>query len=1267
MRIFFALLLISISLYADSSLWYTEEYPIYVDGNLNYIAYFLEAAAMLVQDTQFRQLSVVAVFFGMLAATLKIIQGGGLTNTAKTTASIVASLTMLFSPSEVHLIDTRVDQGYVLGTAACGGSDPYKKIDNVPWIIAFPASITTTIGDDIERLVGAVTSLNADISTVTANSIGYGNAQKVVENIFKHASMNVANSKDTRFAELAQFNLALTPYISSCVYKVASEDKTLDMFINPYGDYFDAYSPEKLKIDGAYANSFLINVNGTETCESYWNTNIKPKIAVFQDKVLEEAKKYFECLDPSVVAAGLSSAGLIPIGYVEDVGGTTTLEPLLQLKTFIANVASHDIIIDGVKRGGGVELANNLTAAKSLAKLQMEGAGQYKFFAQMLPNSMHFLLGIVMFLGIFVALSAMVRDYDQTLSIIGKYFLGFIALALIKISLQLVNNAVLYFESFKTADKMAFLNNNGASIGMMQNSLSDLATMTSVAGTIGTFLILAIPGIIFKGDFFSLMSGLSGPGQKYIGSDVDTATNSIAEKRSADRAISAIENDASAMKYFKDRGLSIPKGRGGLEYYNSYMSNLQQMGAGIGNAANMGMASDIAKGTAMQTSSSLNQMAGYGSVADMNSVSKVAVVDGQISGSTVNATASAYSAMNNGSGPNIDKIGKGSAAMNAGKLSSMEGIADGISNDKNGLSDYLSGSKMDGRVNANKTISKGEGFSNMNSSEQISLMKKVKENEAVNTFGGIESTNAEIKKHGNVQNAIQDMITSAQEKGITSNEHAKNLRGKYGKNLDDSDNGISLRETASTLDDRKLDEAAGSARAARSSKRAGVDFEQNAFASENLKNQAMTDTLNKQLKEGGAKDGLNSNMKELSDAIKELAKTQGTVAAGKTASEIAKVNTKGEDYFLEQSRKSGVEALGKLGLEYDNTKAALNHTGRIGDRTIADEIIRENTAIEGIKKGAVRAGSGVTDYLNKAIDGIETFSGLDINFDGKVGGNNVAETSTSDIVSTAAVTVAVGSEIVKGPGNGIIGKSVKGVHGKFKKLTGKSVPDSSDSTTDGTNNSSSTDNNTQNNKKAEVTESFHDESPRKTNFAGQPTSAHPINNTSIPQNDMGVNTNNGFFEKRWDSFTDALNGNGSARTRLSLAATGLILGSQSETFANTLNAIDPTQMIMGQDLGAGSDIPHYVPNSNAPGAPSQGWTNPNQSATMTAIQSDPMVNSGIAGHIQEEHQKNMDIKTTYAQSEIENLSTSSKKIANTVRELTKDKQLKRDEMTNAFR
>ena len=47
---------------------------------------------------------------------------------------------------------------------------------------------------------------------------------------------------------------------------------------------------------------------------------------------------------------------------------------------------------------------------------------------------------------------------------------------------------------------------------------------------------------------------------------------------------------------------------------------------------------------------------------------------------------------------------------------------------------------------------------------------------------------------------------------------------------------------------------------------------------------------------------------------------------------------------------------------------------------------------------------------------------------------------------------------------------------------------------------------------------------------------------------------------------------GNWKTKLGVTASALILGSQSETIANTLNAVDPMQMVIGQDLGKDSDI-----------------------------------------------------------------------------------------------
>ena len=163
----------------------------------------------------------------------------------------------------------------------------------------------------------------------------------------------------------------------------------------------------------------------------------------------------------------------------------------------------------------------------------------------------------------------------------------------------------------------------------------------------------------------------------------------------------------------------------------------------------------------------------------------------------------------------------GAALQSAGKLMNLKGMGDSVdkSIESNGFDDFMKGSEFQGRTNANKTIADGEKWKDLgdddNDPDKVALMKKVKENENVGTFGGINATNAEIHKHKDgVEGAIADMITGAQEKGIQSAIHASNLRDKYGAHLDSVDrtdgSGKKLAEVVQAMDKGKLDSDATS-------------------------------------------------------------------------------------------------------------------------------------------------------------------------------------------------------------------------------------------------------------------------------------------------------------------------------------------------------------------------------------------------------------------------------------------------------------------------
>lgn len=79
-----------------------------------------------------------------------------------------------------------------------------------------------------------------------------------------------------------------------------------------------------------------------------------------------------------------------------------------------------------------------------------------------------------------------------------------------------------------------------------------------------------------------------------------------------------------------------------------------------------------------------------------------------------------------------------------------------------------------------------------------------------------------------------------------------------------------------------------------------------------------------------------------------------------------------------------------------------------------------------------------------------------------------------------------------------------------------------------------------------------------------------------PSPDMGS------FGGRVDAAMDAINGGGSWKTKLGLAASAMILGSQSDVFANAMDAADPMSHLMGVSIDPSSDLDYAAANGMIP-------------------------------------------------------------------------------------
>ncbi len=635
-RLFLFLFVFVSSVYGGTGDFSTD-FPIYVQGDAGYIAYFLNAAAMLAQDDGFLHITEMAIMITVIVTGLQTFKMVNLSIPVKATATTVAGLSLMLSPCTVHVSDTRTN----LDVASCGTTRTYIKVDNVPYIIAFPASVTSALGDVFQQLISTATAVvtNATGNTVNLNAIspsgvGYGGLEKTYKAVLNNARLYNPEP------EVARFNKAFKMYLKECVWdKGITYGYVEDGFlIDPKGSWFYVLKPSNVPNDkngNVYANEkMLTNIDGNTsapiTCGEFWNNEIDAHYNSVTAKVINQANKFTpQCLNINQMSEGMQQIGWLSISDSNETS-LSNISHVNALKSFVINKAAQQTIIDASTEygGPGVDLANKLTLMQSDAKMQAEGAGAYKFFVDMLPKSMHFFYGIVLFLGLFVGISALAQTYDRAIQVYKMYFLSFFAYEAVKISMTIVSNGLTYFESAKAVDKLAAMNLNGASFANYFQNLNDIADMTAVGSTIGTMLIFAIPSIIMRGDFMNFLGSLGAPGQKYLGNDVDTSRSSVAERNAADIAQQEIGRNELATKRLKHMGFEVPAGIGALDYYNQIQSQMSKVSQSAAAMENMGSISDQSKAVMAQAQKQISANAQLGATVTNQQATDSGIVAG---------------------------------------------------------------------------------------------------------------------------------------------------------------------------------------------------------------------------------------------------------------------------------------------------------------------------------------------------------------------------------------------------------------------------------------------------------------------------------------------------------------------------------------------------------------------------------------------------------------------------------------------------------------
>ena len=349
---------------------------------------------------------------------------------------------------------------------------------------------------------------------------------------------------------------------------------------------------------------------------------------------------------------------------------------------------------------------------------------------------------------------------------------------------------------------------------------------------------------------------------------------------------------------------------------------------------------DFLKGSEVKTAQSTMESVGYGSRVDKKKAMNVSHDDGLIAGSTTNNIDDRREDLKNSNKPDIkwdsERIGGGNAISKVHGETKSQGIFNSLEKNDGTIDKAFiassSGNEFAARMEENKSLGIGKKWKDMSDAEKISFMSKQQENSEADAFSGVEAKNAGIHKHhrkggSDIDNFIEDAITTSQEKELSASKHAENMRETYGQDLKDSsklyskeevktaedikkkaestiasdtateaektlakndlkkannvlehkDDAISLSGTTSALDQSKIDSIKGQALAVKENVGKGVNYAENAMYGEESKQQTTQAKINTQ-------GGINSAVAtDVAESTLKAARQQNMTAAEASA------------------------------------------------------------------------------------------------------------------------------------------------------------------------------------------------------------------------------------------------------------------------------------------------------------------------------------------------------------------------------------------------
>lgn len=809
----FILLLLSITsslAYTPDASTYITDFPIFVNGDVKSIENSFKFVNKLFSDMNLiENIVLLASLLLTIATALRYVKTMTMhpvaINTAYLTFGVMSFLGTL--NVNVHIEDQRTQINYT----KYGGIN-YAKVEDIPFPIAAVVSISSTFTYTLLEKVNDAT-VTVDTEQAGYSAIGFAKSFTDTQKMIKFARLS--SDDDSR-----DFENAFVEYVQTCLLDKAyynGHTNIMSNIRNPKGDFLKFNEPTKYNV-GSESTVFTdSNYVSYPTCQAVYGF-LTSKYQTVANKVKDDLQ--------NVITGDANFLALSEISNmkIDDTILSGTLAPLqtFQLNAALIKPLSRAIRNSSATTLSGQDLANDITFESSKAKMQMEGIGQYKWMAEMLPLGFHFFMSIIYASSAFVFIIALAMGYEKGIALISNFAQGLLTFEFIQVAMALANNTVNSYAKEHAADQLAGLGDNLASLDNINYYLDYLATMTGIAGILGVSAVFIIPTIVFTGKVAVAAGAIGGLAGKYSGNDVQTSRDTSSESIAKREAFDNMQKEAHALRL---AGYDVPSDMSQGDFYNKLQSDLNAtskglMSASLGSSAlsnasvasgyenlsNVTSSMQVASNTSVADNISHGTLTGAKSASDIEMSGAFVTNEGQngidsyIKGSQAQSLRDKYATSSMGNSLTLDdakNLGTSSSSMQAEQDKAMYNSREKMN--LLGTDAYatdLAKSSMSNRFDKESAEFAGVGRANISNTDlsAVNDMSKGKFEEGLISAGVYSSkamTNGELRSDyidavkGSEASKIGSMIATTKGMGGSDNQEAFATASSYVKAKED--------------------------------------------------------------------------------------------------------------------------------------------------------------------------------------------------------------------------------------------------------------------------------------------------------------------------------------------------------------------------------------------------------------------------------------------------------------------------------------------------